>query len=472
MPKYTPENIKRIANFMRSAKDISPFALITGAGCSKSAGIPLAGELVVEICSSLRFEPHIADLSDAERSDYGKVMACLELNARRALLHPYLDSARINWGHIAIAAMMQAGYVGRVLTFNFDNILARACGICGLYPATYDFVTGASKSTDHIVSPSIIHLHGQGYGLSMLNSKQETEKHAKNLGPLIVDTFSKSSVLVIGYSGRSDAVFPKIKAAFGRNERLFWVGYGDSPEKHVSELLAKPGTLPTFIGGADSDQFLMDLARELGCWPPMLFSNPVAHIRREIEPVAPFPLGRNSGTHNVLDDLNETLEQYESNASVARANTKALTSLLKGEFKQVLELRRRGETVSDELTYSALFSQGNSLFEKAEATGVARLFDRASAKYEAALAIKPDNHNALNNWGVALSGKAKATGDARLFDRAIEKYEAALAIKPDNHDDLNNWGGALSGKAEATGDARLFDRASEKYEAALAIKPD
>ena len=37
------------------------------------------------------------------------------------------DGAGINWGHIALAQMMRAGYVDRVLTVNFDTILHRAC---------------------------------------------------------------------------------------------------------------------------------------------------------------------------------------------------------------------------------------------------------------------------------------------------------------------------------------------------------
>jgi tetratricopeptide (TPR) repeat protein len=99
-------------------------------------------------------------------------------------------------------------------------------------------------------------------------------------------------------------------------------------------------------------------------------------------------------------------------------------------------------------------------------------------KYEAALTIKPDLHEALMNWGTALNTHARRKSGAEadaLFAAAVEKYEAALAIKPDIYEALYNWGIALSEEAKrktgAEADA-LFATAGEKYEATLAIKPD
>jgi Tfp pilus assembly protein PilF len=99
-------------------------------------------------------------------------------------------------------------------------------------------------------------------------------------------------------------------------------------------------------------------------------------------------------------------------------------------------------------------------------------------KYEAALKIKPDKHETLNNWGAALSGQAKTKSGAEadaLFAQACEKYDAALKIKPDKHETLKNWGIALSDQAKTKNGAeadRLFAQAYEKYGAALKIKSD
>ena len=86
-----------------------PFTLLTGAGCSKSAGIPLAGELVAEMNGKPKYALHLNPLSKDEKKDYTKCMAKLSKNHRKALLTPYLDNAKINWAHIAIATLIKAG---------------------------------------------------------------------------------------------------------------------------------------------------------------------------------------------------------------------------------------------------------------------------------------------------------------------------------------------------------------------------
>ncbi|MDY6989903.1 MAG: hypothetical protein SWQ30_17815, partial [Thermodesulfobacteriota bacterium] len=107
-----------------------------------------------------------------------------------------------------------------------------------------------------------------------------------------------------------------------------------------------------------------------------------------------------------------------------------------------------------------------------------RLFQEAFEKYEKALEIKPDKHEALNNWGIglgALAGTKAGKERDRLFQEAFEKYEKALEIKPDKHEALNNWGiglGALAGTKAGKERDRLFQEAFEKYEKALEIKPD
>ncbi len=58
-----------------------------------------------------------------------------------------------------------------------------------------------------------------------------------------------------------------------------------------------------------------------------------------------------------------------------------------------------------------------------------RLFELAGQKYAEALAIKPDEHNALFNWGVMLGDQAKkklGPEADRLFELAGKKYAKLL----------------------------------------------
>jgi len=95
-------------------------AFLTGAGCSLTAGIPLAAQLVREIKD--KYPDEIKRLVKPEQQDdYGCCMGALALGERKELLEPYLRSAKINWAHIALASLIHAEHVRRVLSFNFDS---------------------------------------------------------------------------------------------------------------------------------------------------------------------------------------------------------------------------------------------------------------------------------------------------------------------------------------------------------------
>lgn len=106
------------------------------------------------------------------------------------------------------------------------------------------------------------------------------------------------------------------------------------------------------------------------------------------------------------------------------------------------------------------------------------LFASAYESYRAVLAIKPDDHWALNNWGAALAAQAQqktGTEADGLFSAACEKYQSAITLKPDKFETLNNWGVALSAQAKQKTKEEaddLYVAAGEKYRAAIACKPD
>ena len=101
----------------------------------------------------------------------------------------------------------------------------------------------------------------------------------------------------------------------------------------------------------------------------------------------------------------------------------------------------------------------------------------AGEKYEAALKIKPDDHEVFNEWGIALAVQARTkTGKEadRLLTLASEKYQAALKIRPDKHEVLHNWGLALEAQAQTKKGKhakQLRELAGEKLSAARAIAP-
>tara|TARA_R100001039_G_C1850034_1_gene110182 strand:+ start:1121 stop:3373 length:2253 start_codon:yes stop_codon:yes gene_type:complete len=443
--------------------------MLTGAGCSLSAGIPLAKALVNEIHEKYHNECR-QKLEEEQLYEYGACMSCLTLNERRDLLSPHLDGAKINWAHLAIACLIKAGYVTRVLTFNFDSVLARACGLVGLYPATYDFAASASDVTSHLASPAIIHLHGQGFAHRLLNADSETAENAINIRPLFRNTLSQHPFIVIGYSGVSDSVFPTIKDQYHGEERLYWAGHSETPSNSVLEFLNKGGNTAEYLGNSDADDFLINLARELECFPPKLFSDPHGHLLEELEPVSTFPLQENDGP-----DLLLRLRSMLTNLKVGvnhhqKPDLEAL--FMEGKWEDVIRIGDPKDEFEKDIVAQAYLMQGKDLSKNAKLEEDFSKFEQAFDKFQKAIEIKPGMHGAYIIWGTALSDLASLKKDASIFEQAFDKFKKAIDIKPNIHQVYYNWGHSLSDLAIIKEDFSLFQQACDKFKKAVDINPN
>jgi tetratricopeptide (TPR) repeat protein len=340
--------------------------------------------------------------------------------------------------------------------------------LLGLYPATYDFAAAATVDTDYIAPQAIIHLHGQGTGKSLLNSDEETKEHAENIRPLIHATFQDSPLLVIGYSGSSDAVFPVIADEYKGRERLWWAGYAEDPDAQIANLINKNSKLSYYLGECDADEFLIELAKELNCFPPTLFSDPYGHLLSELAPVADFPLTK-SGSSDLLtalkNELIESQQRFNSDQNIPEL-------MMRGEWEKVIQLGDPKNPEHKENLAWAYTMSGNETAGKALSRQDESLYQQSFNKFEQAIAIKPDIHEAFNNWGIALNKLAQLKSDELLFQQSFDKYQKAITIKPEKYEAFINWGNALLDLAKLKNDESLFQQSFNKYRQAISIKPD
>ena len=458
-------------------------SLLIGAGCSVEGGIPTAAGFV-----GIIEQRYPQAYWRASEKTYPQCMAELTLGERRDLVAEYVDKAKINLAHIGIACLMKHGYVDHVLTTNFDPLVMRACALLGELPAVYDFAASQFLGLANVPDKAVFHLHGQRTGLVLMNTKAECERHSRRLGPLFQDAGQGRAWIVVGYSGENDPVFDHLAKVDRFDNGLFWVGYKDSgPAPHLCEKLLVEGKDAFFTDGWDADSFFVTLTQKLGIFPPSLTQDPFTHLDGTFEMLAPFRLPVES-TDAPQEELTASPRKWIQRAIAdfepgVRTVVGALGMLMAGDYEGVFGLAKehRGP-LPPELAHALAWSyiaQGNALSDHAKAQTAEeadKLYKLAGESYAAALAIKPDKHEALNNWGVALSDQAKTrTGEEadRLYRLAGEKYAAALAIKPDKHEALYNWGVALSAQA-TTKTKKLADwlyRVAGEKNAALAIKP-
>lgn len=454
-------NVQEIAQLLKQAKENKkPYVFFTGAGCSMSADIPSATGLIKEIRENFPIQIKNID-EEKDKYNYGKYMSALDKDERRRLLKPHIiDNKNINWAHIALACLIQAEYIQRVLTFNFDSILSRACNMLGLHPSIYDFAT-ANLHLYHLINdPSIVHLHGQGTGFIQLNTEDETKKHTEKLSDFIAATLNSNPSLFIGYSGNADEFFPLLKEKYSEQHLLIWAGTKTSIEEieaeSVKEFLTDNQNITHYIGNIDADDFLVQLAKELDCFPPELFSNPYNFLNNQLKVIRPYPLGDGL---DILENLSTYLKEQAK-----KPLSKNLYTAVIHKYPNKLSTNGLGEKAINDIMW-AYDQQARFLKNQGK-------FQESHKIYDQALLISNNHFGCLNNYALNLANYAYKRSDQTLFHKAFKLNEQAFKLQPSNTDNIGNYALALSNLARIKNDDVFFKKAFEQYEKALKIKPN
>ena len=439
--------VQEVAKLLKQAKENEkPYVFFTGAGCSISAGVPSATGLIEEIRKQFSIQVKNID-HEKDKYNYGKYMSALDKDERRRLLKPHIiDNKKINWAHIALACLMEAGYLERVLTFNFDSILSRACNMLGLHPSIYDFAT-ANPHLYHLINdPSIVHLHGQGTGFVQLNTGEETEEHTQKLGEFIAATLNSNPSLFIGYSGNADAFFPLLEEKYSEQHRLIWTGtrgtIDELEAESVKTFLRKNNNLTHYIGKIYADDFLIELAKELDCFLPELFLNPYTFLEKQLDHIKDYPL---SDGLDVLRNLREYLKEQAQKPLIENLYTAFIHKYPTKESTDELS-----EKAIDEIMW-AYDKQARILFNT-------NYIEDCFILYEQALNINCQHSGCLHNYGYALQIIGNQNNDEILVERSVQYFKKLLELEPDS---LSGYTMSLFDLAKIKNDLNLFDKVFE-----------
>lgn len=491
-------------------------SLLIGAGCSASAGIPLAGGFIDEI--EKRYPEAYAY---AREKTYPHCMAALSVGERRALIREHIKKSRINHAHLAIAQLIKNGFVDRVLTTNFDPLVARACALCNIPIAVYDFAATQTFDPGDAPDLAVFHLHGQHTGFRLLNTEHECNSLEQAIAPLFDDSGRGRTWIVAGYSGENDPVFRQLTRVERFDHRLYWVGYQESPPSAdvLSQLLTQD-KYAFYVPGHDADGFFSEVAHRLGCFPPDIVLHPFAHLKGVYDSLQPpkaikFNVDLDTGrrlieraidefetdtfkrtiraeamiAHGQYADARAELTGPKEPLSKEERELVALTHLLEARHLLASGDRVDARELINEKGKEALetgrdFSRiwcvwGDLLREFAEdSSNCEDLLDDACDKYERSTDLEDGNYEAYNHWAGALAELARMTeGDEgeQLFRDACAKCEQAIDIEPELHQAYQQFGDILADRGRAKGrdgGEMLFVEARAKYEQAILKKPD
>lgn len=497
-------NIKDIAKTLKdSKKEGTPAIIFTGADCSKTAGMPLASELINEI--NKKFKGHLKSLNDEQRKDYGACMSHLVPSEQKNLIEKHIKKSKINWAHIALSSLLKNGYLGKILTFNFDNILNRACSLDNFYPPTYDLKVLSEEYFSAIPNQSIIHLHGQWSGFQLANSDIDTGKQAEKLKNFIKNTINNSPTLFIGYSGGADAFFKLVEENFIGQHRLFWIDYAKEPNINVKQFIDVNPNHRNFIGEQDADRFLLELAIELNCFPTELFKDPIKHLKGICELVNQFPLPTSDTEVDILEDTKKTLAIVDTNKPVITTiklaellHAKKFETIINQEknldltikpISKVLASAFLGKALTfltkDDNQFQKFFDKAISLqinFYQAYAevgiqcalTGKQDYLEKSLTYFEKCFQMNPriTDLKLIQGYAIVLTQMRAFKKEKNLILKAIDFYKNSLNELQNDPFFLKNYANAYKKLALLSDNESLFNEAFELYKKSLEIYPN
>lgn len=331
---------------------------LIGAGCSRSAGVPLGSEVAGIACAMMaqkidktkkfcldddlsanerRFEDALNFLKDRgylDRStnlatDYSLIFQKLfsEQSQQNVVISKALAFGRgqINWAHVCLGQLVHERYVHTVLTTNFDTLILDGIVRCGTIPAVSDSLDTINRIRGKSPHPQLVHLHGSRHAYSQYNKTDDLKHTANrfNLKHMIAELLRDSTALVVvGYAGGEEAVMDHVLEAVElySDKPIFWVTKSTNlaTQSERTQRLMKDGDSARrpryFMGGWDADDFFRNLMQELGVGLPHWMRDPVEFwTERSKEIVKPNMTGgaEDKTIAGLIDSFTKRLQQLQ-----------------------------------------------------------------------------------------------------------------------------------------------------------------
>jgi hypothetical protein len=328
MPDREPKlgDVSDVANAMQLAtpqdgKGLGRTVFFIGAGCSRSAGIPLvpdmAKQLIVRLAKVKRApEENLKNAEEAYRwltagrgfpdcaegekpkegttdtrvIDWSRAYDTLFADHyktpdhAREIFSEAVDqsSGRINWAHLCLGELVKQGLVGTVLTTNFDQLVLAGLVRSGVLPVVCDGTESLTRIRGAPFHPQIVELHGSRHTYRLRNSPEEVEALIKDTAAIaaIESLFQELRVFVaIGYGGRERGVMELLIKAANRfsDKQLFWIVHGSDPKELSDNARRLLGTSRNaiLVLKQDADSFFVRLLKDLGVGAPETMREPL-----------------------------------------------------------------------------------------------------------------------------------------------------------------------------------------------------
>ena len=306
---------------------IPNFALLLGAGASKTSNVKTAVELIDD-WRRTRFESSSTEMTYqrwlqnqpwyGHDDEYSILFEFIydQPSQRRVFVEECVKEAKPNWGYVYLTGLLQRHYFDVVFTTNFDDLINEACYIYsdGLRPivAAHDSAVQGIRVTAG--RPKIIKLHGDFLYDDIKNTVSELDTLETNTKRKLHQFAQEYGLIVMGYSGRDKSVMDTLDVLLRDEENykhgIYWCRLpGEEPSARLASLCRRDRVYLVEIPGFD--EFLAELYEKSGQLLPKTMAQPFEMAKERVDLFA---------RANAKLDLHPVISQHKTALLASIAN--------------------------------------------------------------------------------------------------------------------------------------------------------
>lgn len=484
---YDTTSIKEIAELLIwNKKNGYKTSVLIGSGVSATAGIPTASGFINIIKNQF---PERCTRCGTD--SYHEYMSILTPNQRRKIINDIINKSKINAAHLYLSLLVQNEYIDRILTTNFDTLVAKSFSLQNIFPGVYDFAASQNFIPGEAAEISVFHLHGQKDGFVLLNTQEEVNKHYEKLKDVFDESLTKRTLIVIGYSGTNDPVFRHLAEVKKFENQLFWIGYEENdPEKHIEQEILLREKYASFLKGYNADSFFIELKNELTVDDVMVFSKPFTFLDNVINNISDFRIDDQDVTptketkkwisfaKRIFEDREEIelvkkdIDRTINDDELVKLSREAWINNSFDKFEEI-SFRIKSDSPLECKKYLSflLNNWGCEFLHQAKGSSEKeKLLNEAKEKFNKSIILFDNNDFSMYNLGITLSNLAELKSDETLYRESFEKFSKAVELNPKNDSVFYNWGMALSDLAKLKSDENILRLSIPKFISAENLK--
>ena len=198
------------------------YAILLGAGISRSAHIPSGWEVENKLIEQLAATQDVTNVKDwhqwykdkyGQSSGYSSLLEALvrtpteRVQLMKSFFEPTDEEKELGWkeptmAHRAIAKLAKDGYIRVILTTNFDRLLERALEIDGVIPQVICHESDIEKATPitHSKTPVIVKINGDYIDCRFRNTTEELGNYPEPMKNYICRIVEDYGLITCGWS--------------------------------------------------------------------------------------------------------------------------------------------------------------------------------------------------------------------------------------------------------------------------------